>query len=112
MGSISSGGLSGQVFGGGPILGVASTSKEATIREFNNKNHYNDWLFIYDPTNDRGGLLNSPWQQNAMAGMGGGMQPGMPIPGMPGQGMPNRGTTPQPQSGGGSPNPQPMPPEQ
>jgi type II secretory pathway pseudopilin PulG len=52
----------GQVFGGGPIVGVASTSKEKSIRVFNNKDHYNEWQFIYDPTTDRGGLLNTPYQ--------------------------------------------------
>jgi len=55
-------GLSGQVFGGGPIVGVASTSKKQSIREFNKKNHYNDWQFIYDPSTDRGGLLSTPAQ--------------------------------------------------
>lgn len=54
--------LSGQVFGGGPIVGVASTSKAESIREFNNKDHYNQWQFIYDPSTDRGGLLNTPSQ--------------------------------------------------
>jgi type II secretory pathway pseudopilin PulG len=54
--------LSGQVFGGGPIVGVASTSKAQSIREFNHKNHYNQWQFIYDPATDRGGLLNTPAQ--------------------------------------------------
>ena len=48
--------LSSTVFGGGPIVGVASISKAQTIREFNHKNHYNQWQFIYDPTMDRGGL--------------------------------------------------------
>src|SRR5262249_34771517 len=38
-----------QVFGGGAIVGVASFSKDKTIREFNKKNHYNQWQFIYDP---------------------------------------------------------------
>ncbi len=33
--------LSSAVFGGGPIVGVASTSKAQSIREFNHKNHYN-----------------------------------------------------------------------
>jgi type II secretory pathway pseudopilin PulG len=61
--------LAGQVFGGGPILGVASTSKDKTIREFNKKNHYNDWQFIYDPSTDRGGLLNTP-AQPALQGAG------------------------------------------
>ena len=54
--------LTSTVFGGGPIVGVASTSKAKTIREFNHKNHYNDWQFIYDPTMDRGGLITTPAQ--------------------------------------------------
>jgi hypothetical protein len=50
------------VFGGGGIVGVASLSKDNTIREFNKKNHYNQWQFIYDPSTDRGGLLMTPNQ--------------------------------------------------
>ena len=55
-----------QVFGGGGIVGVASISKDKTIREFNKKNHYNQWQFIYDPTTDRGGLLMTPNQPPLM----------------------------------------------
>ena len=51
-----------QVFGGGAIVGVVSLSKAATVREFNKKNHYNQWQFIYDPSSDRGGLLMTPNQ--------------------------------------------------
>ncbi len=58
--SNSGSGFNGPTFGGGPILGVASTSKEKTIRVFYNKNHYNDWLFIYVPLLDQGGLLKGP----------------------------------------------------
>jgi type II secretory pathway pseudopilin PulG len=65
----SSFGTPGQQFGGGPIVGVASTSNKKSIREFNKKNHYKDWQFIYDPGSDRGGLLNSPAQPNLNAGM-------------------------------------------
>jgi type II secretory pathway pseudopilin PulG len=54
--------LTSTVFGGGPIVGVASISKAKTVREFNHKNHYNDWQFIYDPTMDRGGLIMTPAQ--------------------------------------------------
>jgi type II secretory pathway pseudopilin PulG len=61
----SSSGLSGQTFGGGPILGVASTSKAKTIRVFWSKNHYNDWLFIYLPTADRGTTLTGPVNPSA-----------------------------------------------
>jgi type II secretory pathway pseudopilin PulG len=57
-----------QVFGGGGIVGVASLSKDKTIREFNKKNHYNQWQFIYDPTTDRGGLLMTPNQPPLMIG--------------------------------------------
>lgn len=51
-----------QVVSGGPIVGVASTSKETTIREFNHKRKYNEWQFVYDPTTDTGGLIRTPNQ--------------------------------------------------
>ena len=51
-----------QVVGGMPIVGVVSTSKDTTIREFNHKRKYNEWQFVYDPTMDRGGLLMTPNQ--------------------------------------------------
>jgi len=78
----SSGPFSGPTFGGGPIVGVVSTSEKDTIREFNKKNHYNQWQFIYDPGSDRGGLLNTPAQpplQNAVQTVqpGAAVQPGM-----------------------------------
>ena len=59
----------GPTFGGLPIIGVASTSKDKSIREFNKKDRYNQWQFIYDPSTDRGGLLTTPNQpplQNAV----------------------------------------------
>jgi len=58
-----------QVFGGGPIVGVASVIKKPTIREFNKKKKYNEWQFIYDPTADRGGLITTPYQP-ALQGFG------------------------------------------
>jgi type II secretory pathway pseudopilin PulG len=58
----SSGQGNNQVFGGGPIVGVASASKKDTIREFNHKHKYNEWQFVYDPTLDRGGLILTPSQ--------------------------------------------------
>ncbi len=61
-GGIGSSQLTSTVFGGGPIVGVASTSKALSIREFNHKNHYNQWQFIYDPSMDRGGLITTPAQ--------------------------------------------------
>jgi type II secretory pathway pseudopilin PulG len=84
--------LSSQVFGGGPIVGVTSTSKAQTIREFNKKNHYNQWQFIYDPSSDRGGLLNAPAQPPLQ-----GVTPNLPgIPGMQGQPTPQNPPATQP----------------
>jgi type II secretory pathway pseudopilin PulG len=106
----SSSGFNGPTFGGGPILGVASTSKAKTIRVFADKTHYNEWLFIYVQQFDRGGLLVGPVNPN---------QPpvgptvgGIPLPpgGLSPGTMPNGGMTqgfPQPQQ-----NSNPMPPQQ
>jgi len=38
----------GQTVGGGQIIGVASTSKKQSIKEFNDKDHYDEWYFVYD----------------------------------------------------------------
>jgi type II secretory pathway pseudopilin PulG len=84
--SNSSSGPNGQTFGGGPILGVASASKEKTIRVFFDKNHYNDWLFIYMPMADRGGLLTGPINPGMQTGNMGGLTPGQTAGGAPGQG--------------------------
>jgi type II secretory pathway pseudopilin PulG len=43
---------SGPTFGGGPFIGVASTSSKVSLMEFDKKNHYKDWLFIYVPQMD------------------------------------------------------------
>jgi type II secretory pathway pseudopilin PulG len=110
-GSASSSGFNGPVFGGGPIVGVASTSKGVSIREFNKKNHYNDWLFIYDPSFDRGGLLVGPWQPASNGGLGSSglgtpvqnMQPGMNPSGNSPFGGPPQGLQQPPQN-------QPQPP--
>jgi type II secretory pathway pseudopilin PulG len=42
------GNSTGQPVGGGQIIGVASVSKKQSIKEFNDKDHYNDWFFVYD----------------------------------------------------------------
>ena len=61
---------SGPTFGGGPIVGVVSSSKKEGIREFNHKKKYEEWQFIYDPSTDRGGLLSTP-SQPPLQGAGG-----------------------------------------
>jgi type II secretory pathway pseudopilin PulG len=82
-------GPNGQVFGGGAIVGVASTNKkDKSIHEFNKKNHYKDWYFIYDSNMDTGkGPLIGPWQPVTIGGGG--------------LGQPVQGTQPAPGSGPG-----------
>jgi type II secretory pathway pseudopilin PulG len=88
-----------QVFGGGPMVGVASTSREKSIRIFNKKDHYYQWQFIYDPNSDRGGLLTGPSQPSLQGATA--LQTGAPgAPGAPGAGGPT-GFGGQP----GQPNP-------
>jgi type II secretory pathway pseudopilin PulG len=89
----SSSSFNGPTFGGGPILGVASTSKAKTIRVFFDKSKYSDWLFIYVPQGDRGGLLTGPVNPGMPSGNLGGVPPGV-AGGLPGQGqglVPNAG---------------------
>ena len=72
----------GQTFGGGAIVGVASLSKDPTIRIYNKKKKYNEWQFIYDPTSDRTNtLLRGPYQPPTI----GGAQVGTPAGQMNGQ---------------------------
>ena len=50
-------------FGGGAIVGVASVSKEKTIRIYNKKKTYDEWQFIYNPAMDQQNvLLRGPYQ--------------------------------------------------
>jgi type II secretory pathway pseudopilin PulG len=66
-----------QLVASGPIVGVASTSKKTTIREFNKKKKYNEWQFVYDPSTDRGGLITTPNQPNLQSfGSSQGLVPG------------------------------------
>jgi type II secretory pathway pseudopilin PulG len=58
-----------QQFGGGPIIGVSSTSKKKSIKEINGKDHYNDWQFVYDPR----------LEAQQQLGAGGGIQGASPI---------------------------------
>jgi len=105
----------GQIIGG-PIVGVMSTSKDKSIREFGGKNHYNQWQFIYDPTMDRGtALLNTPAQPLLQGvGMNGSLQGNQPGRGGSDSSAPGASTGPSPQqTPSQSPGAPPaMPPEQ
>jgi uncharacterized membrane protein len=73
--------VAGGSVGGAPIVGVQSASKKTSILEFNGKNHYNEWQFVYDPSFDRGGLMRGPYNGQSQPTL----QPGQSnIPGQPG----------------------------
>jgi type II secretory pathway pseudopilin PulG len=71
-----------QTFGGGAIVGVQSLSKDPTIRIYNKKKTYNEWMFIYNPMMDvQNVLLRGPYQPITI----GGSQIGTPASQMNGQ---------------------------
>ncbi len=89
--SLSQMGGSGPELGGGPIMGVTSTSQKQSFRVFNKKNHYNEWLFVYSPMLDSGGLFSSPFNGWPW------FKPQAPVPpgtGAASQGQWTPGTTP------------------
>ena len=113
-GSPSLGGQTGQTYGAGGIVGVASASKAKSIREFDKKSNYNKWMFIYDPTQDRGTLLKGPYNPQAFQGSanntnanGTNGQPGLTTGGA--FGAVNGGQQPNQQQNGPQNN---MPPDQ
>jgi len=98
-----------QQFGGGGIIGVASTSKESGIHEFNGNSEYDKWLFVYDAK-----------LEQAAATLGGSADGGIAVA-SPRAGGDNGGATPSgsPVPGGGAvptvtpnsnPNTAPTPP--
>ena len=81
------------------VGGVASKSKEQSIRLYNGRNHYNEWAFVYQPQ----------VQQAGQGGAPGTAQPGQVSqpPGPGGRG--GLGTTPGGSRGRGGTNPFDMP---
>lgn len=80
------------------FVGVASTSKQKSIREFDHKNHYKDWLFFYSSTFDRGFEIKGPTSMSAQANTIPGLPGGLPgiggIPGLGGQAQSPQGSFP------------------
>jgi type II secretory pathway pseudopilin PulG len=89
----------GQTAGGGPFIGVASTSKATAIKEFNGQTTYDGWLFVYEPraeqTGGTGILVAAPRGTAPATGSASGSQ-----------GSSGTSTGPGP---GGSPTPGPIP---
>jgi type II secretory pathway pseudopilin PulG len=98
--------LGSRRFGGGAIVGVASSSEKESLKEINGKSHYNEWQFVYDPTQDpsmRRGTTGVPGANPIQPGTG--TRPGVnPTPGMGVMGNPGGMGSPGPT---GSPAPSP-----
>jgi type II secretory pathway pseudopilin PulG len=71
-GSTSSTGLSGQTFGGAPIIGFSPNGDKESILVYRLKDHYNEWEFLYNPLEDRaqGGNLGAIGQPMGGTGTG------------------------------------------
>lgn len=98
-----------RTFGGMPIVGVASTSKAPTIREFDKKKKYNEWSFVYDPSLDRatpGWLITTPYQPQLQMFGTGPQNVNTPTPGLGTSAPGTTGNAPPPSSNNtlGNPN--------
>lgn len=96
--------LSQATFGGGAIVGFSVPSQKESLKEYEGKNHYNEWQFVYDPTVDatlRGGGVGGAG--GIPGNTPGGVNPGLNVPGAnpmspgitPTQPTGPTGTTPQ-----------------
>ncbi len=61
---------SGQVLGGGDLMGVVSKQKTEGVHLFGGKSKYNEWFFIYVAAQDRnnGSLIVGPYNPNMFVG--------------------------------------------
>lgn len=66
----------------GGIIGVASKSKDKSIRIYNGRNYYNEWQFVYVPQTQAAGAGGAAGGR----GQGGGPQGQQPPPGVGGVG--------------------------
>ncbi len=97
----------------GGIIGVASKSKEASLRIFNGRTHYNEWQFIYvqQATPGQGGAGGPGRGGTGGPGTGRGNQPPQPGGGIGGgRGGQGRGSGPFGPQGGGPTPPTPQQP--
>jgi type II secretory pathway pseudopilin PulG len=100
----------GQVLGGGDVYGVVSKSKKEGTHIYGEKSKYNEWFFIYDPSQDQNngrliigpynpkmfvGTANSGLEKGSAAGNGSTGTTNTPNPGSPGTTAPTT-TTQQP----------------
>jgi type II secretory pathway pseudopilin PulG len=93
----------GQTFGGGQIIGVASVNKGQAIKEFNDKDHYDEWYFVYDLRLEQSGGSGITIAEPRGAGSASGSAAG--------SGGSPAGSAPQNPPSGAQPAPPPAPPQ-
>jgi type II secretory pathway pseudopilin PulG len=97
----------GQTVGGGQIIGVASVNKSQSIKEFNEKDHYDEWFFVYDLRLEQSGgtgvAVAAPRGAAGTPGALGPQAPPTPVQQSPAQLPP--GVTPVPTPPPSPPNP-------
>jgi type II secretory pathway pseudopilin PulG len=89
-GATSGTGLSGQTFGGGPIVGFSPVGGKESILVWRLKNHFNEWEFLYLPVEEQaqgGGNLGTIGQPMGGTGVGTGFN--LTLPGANGSGGTN-----------------------
>ena len=84
----------GAVMGGprGGVIGVVSKSEDESIRLYNDRDHYNEWLFVYITTTTQVGGAPRVQQDDAGRGQQGRLQPGQFGSGQRGGGRGGRGS--------------------
>jgi type II secretory pathway pseudopilin PulG len=100
----------GDALSGGVIFGVVSKSTKTTIREFEHKNHYNQWFFFYSQIYDgsievKGPTPMTPVFPNPLPGSSN--SPASSGQSSPGQSTSNQSTSGQTTSGQTGPTSQP-----
>lgn len=116
LGSLTTTGIgNGQTVGGGQIMGVASVSKGHSIKEFNDKDEYDQWYFVYDLRLEQSGgtgvTVAAPRGASAAGSSGTSGATGTPgSTGAPGAQNPPDGSGPPPTGAlPGTPAPTPSP---
>jgi type II secretory pathway pseudopilin PulG len=82
-GSSSGTNLSGQTFGGGPIIGFSPASPNQSMLVYKTKTHYNEWEFLYSPLTDQMPFNNNPVNQPPLQGGAPGAPPQIGTPPAP-----------------------------
>jgi len=92
------------------MVGIVSKNTKASIKEYKQQKHYNEWEFVYDPTEDLLGSAGITGGGTNLNGPGGTGTTGTPTSGFPGTSTPGSPTSPtSPVSNPPTPSPSPTP---